>query len=126
MPILTFCIHAENTSAQTAKPRYTKTENALTCPRWAHFSCRCGSLLHADFHDAVLYLVASDGRIQCAKPQGFPYLRREAFATARARMGLSPAKIKRSIEQRESAGVGGGLPSDVVRFDDPLRSRQER
>ncbi len=35
MPILTFCIHAENTSAQTAKPRYTKTENALG--RWPIF-----------------------------------------------------------------------------------------
>ncbi len=75
--------------------------------------------------DAVLYLVASDGRMQCAKPQGFPYLRREAFATARARLGLSPAKIKESIQELAPGAAAAESSSEFGQVDDPLRSRYE-
>jgi outer membrane protein assembly factor BamB len=70
--------------------------------------------------DAVVYLVSVDGRVLCAKPRGFPYMRRETILSARTSLGGS-----------DSAGAERGtgvMPSDhhshaqTSAADDPLRS----
>jgi outer membrane protein assembly factor BamB len=69
----------------------------------------------------VLYLVTVDGRMLCAKPAGFPYLRREQVAAARSTLHRSP------FSEQEREGVEEELTSEKEgvserRIQDPLRS----
>jgi putative pyrroloquinoline-quinone binding quinoprotein len=72
--------------------------------------------------DSVLYLISPGGRVLCAKPKGFPYLRRDAVLRERAQLRLSPAELR--AREREllapSPSVGGG---GHVSDPDPFRSR---
>jgi hypothetical protein len=72
--------------------------------------------------DAVLYLVAPDGRVLCAKPRRFPYLRREAVTRARAQLHLHPRAIQESLgDSATNPSIAGSSPSNPTA--DPLRSR---
>ncbi len=69
----------------------------------------------------VLYFVTVDGRMLCAKPAGFPYLRREEVAAARSTLHRSP------FAEEEREGMEGALGTEAEgnrerRIQDPLRS----
>ena len=74
--------------------------------------------------DRVLYLVGRDGRLLCAKPTGFDYLRREAVATARARLGLSPRALNAALANLAASPLNTGTSNDTA-LNDPLRSSTE-
>ena len=71
--------------------------------------------------DSVLYLVAPDGRMLCAKPAGFPYLRREEVAAARSMLHRRPASGQDADAGEESpadsTGISGRRPEDPLRSD---------
>lgn len=79
------------------------------------------TLATTNTRDAVLYLVTPDGRVLCAKPLAFPYLRREAVIAARARLPFSPSD---ALGSPGDASTGSAPSSTVDRAArDPLRSR---
>lgn len=80
-----------------------------------------GTMVVRNDRDAVLYLVTPDGRILCAKPSGFPYLRRDAVV--RARVGASADAVgAESLSQPVSASRASVLDDS----GDPLQSRRNR
>lgn len=82
-----------------------------------------GIMVAENRRDAVLYMVAPNGRMLCAKPLGFPYLRRQAVAGARATLHRSPATIKTDAEASLDHSVDSlRSPWDMV--EDPLRSKR--
>ncbi|NOT00556.1 MAG: PQQ-binding-like beta-propeller repeat protein [Phycisphaerales bacterium] len=70
--------------------------------------------------DAVLYLAMPDGRVMCAKPSGFPYLRREQLVDAR--LGLhkppGPGASGETPSRADAPGADGARGA----VPDPLRS----
>jgi hypothetical protein len=71
--------------------------------------------------DGVLYFVSTDGRMLCAKPAGFPYLRREEVAAARSTLhrGLIPDQDEGEAAGEVTTGTGG---VSARQAQDPLRS----
>ncbi len=80
-----------------------------------------GAIAVPNPRDAVLYVVTPDGRVLCAKPLGFSYMRREAVMTARARLGFSEGEIRESLQASEAEATRDAPAPAVDR--DLLRSR---
>lgn len=76
--------------------------------------------------DATLFMSTSAGRLLCARPLGYPYLRRERLTAARARLSHGPR-----WRQTDSAASGtrsardAGSTADAWTAD-PLRSGEPR
>ncbi len=67
--------------------------------------------------DGVLYLVAADGRIACATPKGYPYLRRDAVRRSRAGLSQPPSAAQDGLVNPSIVNDPGQRVSS-----DPLRS----
>lgn len=77
-----------------------------------------GALTAENARDTVLYLAMPDGRLLCAKPAGFPYLRREQVADARYRLHRRPPLDSPSTDSPDAAPP----TADEESVTDPLRS----
>jgi len=78
---------------------------------------------YVPFHASsdATYLVSEDGRIECLRPAGVPYLRPDGLAEARRGPRIAPRADSESDLSLE-AGGGRSLPE----LEDPLRSQYDR
>ncbi len=81
-----------------------------------------GSVVPANSRDSVIFLCTADGKLICAKPLGFPYLRREQVTAARVELHAPPGSADNEDEGLPSDAGGQGV-LDRGNQTDPLRSR---
>ncbi len=82
-----------------------------------------GAIAVRNTRDAVLYVVGADGRVACAAPKRYPYLRREAVIRARAELSRPPS-TNDTAEAGTSVGASPEAPG-ASRANDPLRSASD-
>lgn len=70
--------------------------------------------------DDALYLLGSDGRVLCVRPDSVPYLRRQRVIAARARLNQPP--LDEAAAQRSR---GSATEPRQPTVSDPLRSRRD-
>lgn len=69
--------------------------------------------------DDAVYALGSDGRVECARLNDVPYLRRQQIMAARARLNKPP------VRQSAKAPVKRATKPTASRTDDPFRSRHD-
>ncbi|MCH8967167.1 MAG: PQQ-binding-like beta-propeller repeat protein [Planctomycetes bacterium] len=84
------------------------------------------ALVATNSRDATLFVLTPAGRLLCARPLGYPYLRRERMTAARARLHHGPRWRQADSPENHASSAHDPGSTDDDWTADPLRSGEPR